>query len=71
MVYNKYKAWLDGMNKDYEPDIASDMRVKEYLRPMYRDDTIRQMIGLRMLEDGIIDKGLFDIMLLKNIKNYF
>ena len=71
MLYNKYKTWLKGMNTDDTDYKASDMRVKNYLTQMNRDDTIRKMLGLRMLQDGIIDKGLFDIMLLKNINNYF
>lgn len=71
MQYGKYKAWLSGLNGPSEQDIASDMRVKSCLRPMYQDDTVRQMVGLKMLEDNIIDKGLFEIMLLNNIKNYF
>lgn len=73
MLYNKYRAWLRGLNNDNNDTDQykeSDMRIKNYLSQMHRDDTIRKMLGLKMLEDGIIDKGLFDIMILKNLNNY-
>lgn len=73
MLYNKYHAWLRGLNNDNSDTDQykeSDMRIKNYLSQMHRDDTIRKMLGLKMLEDGIIDKGLFDIMILKNLNNY-
>lgn len=69
MLYNKYTAWLKGLSPtgSVPPEVAN---YKPYLNQLYRDDTVRKMVGLKLLEDNVIDKGLFDIMLLNNIKNY-
>lgn len=67
MLYNKYTAWLKGINPSGSVPVDN---YKPYLNQLYRDDTVRKMVGLKLLEDNVIDKGLFDIMLLNNIKNY-
>lgn len=72
MNYKLYNEWrkANTMNKnsDYQ---ASDLRAKNFLRGIAEDDIVKKMIGIKMLNEGIIDNNLMDILLLKQIKNYF
>lgn len=71
MCYAKYNAWRKKVANDDSDYVASDARVKAYLTELAKDDVARKMLGLRMLNDGIIDKNLMDILVLKQLGRYF
>lgn len=71
MCYAKYNAWRKKVANDDSDYVASDARVKSYLTELAKDDVARKMLGLRMLNDGIIDKNLMDILVLKQLGRYF
>lgn len=71
MCYNKYNAWRKKIANDDNDYVASDAKVKVYLTELAKDDVARKMLGLRMLNDGIIDKNLMDMLVLKQLERYF
>ena len=71
MCYNKYNAWRKKVANDDNDYVASDAKVKVYLTELAKDDVARKMLGLRMLNDGIIDKNLMDMLVLKQLERYF
>ena len=78
MQYQKYRAWLQSgisnpttASMDDNKQQYSDARVKKYLNELNKDDTARKMLGLSMLKNGVIDKGTLDILMLKQLSNYF
>lgn len=71
MCYTKYNAWRKKVTNDDNDYVASDARAKAYLTELAKDDVARKMLGLRMLNDGIIDKNLMDILVLKQLGRYF
>ena len=71
MDYNLYNEWRKTVAKDSTNYQESDARVKNYLTQLSKDDVARKMIGLKMLNDGIIDKEVMNILMLKQIGNYF
>lgn len=71
MNYNLYNEWRNAVAKDSTNYQESDARVKNYLTQLSKDDVARKMIGLKMLNDGIIDKEVMNILMLKQIGNYF
>lgn len=70
MNYNLYNNWRKAVAKDDTNYQESDARVKCYLTQLSHDDVARKMVGLKMLEDGIIDKDMMNILMLKQIGNY-
>lgn len=71
MDYNKYNCWRKAVSNDTTNYKESDMRAKVYLSQLAKDDVARKMLGLKLLNDGIIGKDLMDIMMLKQLGRYF
>ena len=76
MQYQKYRSWLQSgitnpTTATQEDQQYSDSRVKHYLNELNRDETARKMLGLSMLNHGIIDKNTFDILMLKQLSSYY
>lgn len=71
MDYNKYNCWRKAVSNDTTNYKESDMRAKVYLSQLAKDDVARKMLGLKLLNDGIIDRNLMDIMMLKQLGRYF
>lgn len=71
MDYNLYNNWRKNISPDDTNYQESDMRAKVYLTQLAKDDVARKMLGLKMLNDGIIDKSVMDILLLKQVQRYF
>lgn len=73
MQYDEYKEWSNKVNstgKQPEFDAVSDARVKRYLiNTVESDNILKKMIGLGLLNDGIIDKNLAELYFLKEIIN--
>lgn len=70
MDYNLYNAWRKAIAKDNTNYQESDARVKNYLAQLAKDDITRKMLGLKMLDEGIINKDLMNILVLKQVGNY-
>ena len=73
--YGDYKKWLSGVNatgQQPEFDTASDLRIKKYVVDTFgNDDTLRKMLMLSFVGNGIIDKNLADIYILTRLKSGF
>ncbi len=69
--YSQYKEWVNGVNstgKQIEPDAVSDERVKKFItNSVDGDDILRKIMMLNFVSNGIIDKGLADIYILKRM----
>lgn len=69
--YSKYKEWLNNINstgKQIESDTVSDERVKRFIvDSVGNDDILRKIMMLNFISDGIIDKSLADIYILKRM----
>ncbi|MBQ2173736.1 MAG: hypothetical protein II453_01300, partial [Alphaproteobacteria bacterium] len=66
-----YKTWLTGLNsKGEQPQFnaESDARVKKFVvDSVGGDDILRKMMMLNFITDGIIDKSLADIYIMKKL----
>ncbi|MBQ2204791.1 MAG: hypothetical protein II411_02715 [Lachnospiraceae bacterium] len=71
MDYQNYKTWLTGLNsKGEQPQFnaESDARVKKFVvDSVGGDDILRKMMMLNFITDGIIDKSLADIYIMKKL----
>ena len=71
MDYQNYKTWLTGLNsKGEQPQFnaESDARVKKFVvDSVGGDDILRKMMMLNFITDGIIDKSLADIYIMKRL----
>lgn len=71
MDYQNYKTWLTGVNsKGEQPQFnaESDARVKKFVvDSVGGDDILRKMVMLNFVTDGIIDKSLADIYIMKRL----
>ena len=69
--YSQYKGWLNQVNstgKQIEPDMVSDERVKKFItNSVDGDDILRKIMMLNFVSNGIIDKSLADIYILKRM----
>lgn len=69
--YSQYKEWINGVNstgKQIEPDMISDERVKKFItNSVDGDDILRKIMMLNFVSNGIIDKSLADIYILKRM----
>lgn len=69
--YSQYKEWINGVNstgKQIEPDTVSDERVKKFItNSVDGDDILRKIMMLNFVSNGIIDKSLADIYILKRM----
>lgn len=69
--YKSYKNWLNGINSTGQQpqfDAASDMRIKKYVVDTFgNDDSLRKMLMLNFVSNGIIDKSLADIYIMKKL----
>ena len=70
--YKGYRNWLNGVNSSgNQPnfDAESDLRIKKFTVDTFGgDDTIRKMLMLNFVSNGIIDKNLADIYILKGLQ---
>ena len=70
--YNDYKSWLGNINstgRQPEFNAASDLRIKKYVYDTFgNDDTMRKMLMLNFVSNGIIDKNIADIYILKKLR---
>ena len=73
MDYQNYKTWLTGLNSTGEQpqfNAESDARVKKFVvDSVGGDDILRKMMMLNFVTDGIIDKSLADIYIMKRLVN--
>ena len=71
MDYQNYKTWLTGLNStgnQPEFNAESDARVKKFVvDSVGGDDILRKMMMLNFISDGIIDKSLADIYIMKRL----
>lgn len=71
MDYQNYKTWLTGLNSTGEQpqfNAESDARVKKFVvDSVGGDDILRKMMMLNFITDGIIDKSLADIYIMKKL----
>ncbi len=71
MDYQNYKTWLTGLNStgnQPEFNAESDARVKKFVvDSVGGDDILRKMMMLNFITDGIIDKSLADIYIMKKL----
>lgn len=71
--YQNYKSWLQGINSTGnkpEFNAESDARVKKFVTTTIGgDDILRKMMMLNFVTDGIIDKSLADIYIMKKLIN--
>ena len=71
--YQNYKSWLQGINStgsQPEFNAESDARVKKFVTTTIGgDDILRKMMMLNFVTDGIIDKSLADIYIMKKLIN--
>lgn len=71
--YQTYKSWLQGINSTGnkpEFNAESDARVKKFVTTTIGgDDILRKMMMLNFVTDGIIDKSLADIYIMKKLIN--
>ena len=69
MDYQNYKTWLTGLNsKGEQPQFNAESRVKKFVvDSVGGDDILRKMMMLNFITDGIIDKSLADIYIMKKL----
>lgn len=71
MDYQNYKSWLTGINStgnQPEFNAESDARVKKFVvDSVGGDDILRKIMMLNFISDGIIDKSLADIYIMKRL----
>ena len=71
--YKEYRSWLQGINSTGEQpqfNAESDERVKNFVTTTIGgDDILRKMMMLNFVTDGIIDKSLADIYIMKKLIN--
>ena len=71
MDYQNYKTWLTGLNsKGEQPQFnaESDARVKKFVvDSVGGDDILRKIMMLNFVTDGIIDKSLADVYIMRKL----
>lgn len=69
--YSQYKGWLNQVNSTGEQvnfNAESDERVKKFITTSVdSDDILRKVMMLGFVTNGIIDKSLADIYILKRM----
>ena len=69
--YKGYKTWLNGINATGQQpqfDAASDLRIKKYVVDTFgNDDSLRKMLMLNFVGNGIIDKDLAQVYIMKKL----
>ena len=69
--YKQYKTWLTGINSigtQPEFSVESDARVKKFVvDSIGGDDILRKMMMLNFVTDGIIDKSLAEVYIMKKL----
>lgn len=68
--YGEYKEWLNKTNStgnQITPDAVSDGRVKKFIINSLDDDVLRKSLMLGLATNGIIDRSLADIYIMKKL----
>jgi len=76
--YQNYRTWLNGVNavgnqpqqtpEQKEAQLQSDARIKGYITSVLDDGVLSKMLGLSLIQNGIIPEDLATLYFIKRME---